>query len=134
VTNSDVGTINTKTAEGSLFYVGQTIWGRYSLSGTERYAWYSATETLPSYTENIASFAVAAIRDLPYGIRLTCTANVFDDRSSIRSARDLASLRANLSWSVNKITVSVDGQTAWTFESPTISRADTITVDIQRFF
>ncbi|HJV64477.1 MAG TPA: hypothetical protein VJ550_01960 [Geomonas sp.] len=134
LSESVVGTLTTRTVDSSAYYTRDIPLGRFSIAGTERFSWYSASETVPSYEENVTTISFSGVRSLLYNLRLTCTANLYDDRSSIRRPKDIATLRTNLNYTLNKMTISMDGQTSWTFEGSAVSRNDTVTVDFQRYF
>jgi hypothetical protein len=133
-TDNTIGDLNSRTVEAGAQYLKDSNLGRFSLVGSERFAWFGATPTQGSYQQNTVTMSMAGIRGLGSNCRLTTSLNLFDDRSSLRSPRDIASLRASILYVLNKVSITVDGQTAWTLSSGNVNRNDTFTVDFSRYF
>jgi hypothetical protein len=133
-TENSIGELQSKIGEGTAQFQRDTLVGRFSLVGSDRFSWFGATSTQDSYHENTATVSVAGMRGLGDNCRLTASANLFDDRSSLRSPRDIMSLRASLLYLLNKVSVTVDGKTSWTLSGKSVTRDDTITVDLLRYF
>jgi hypothetical protein len=133
-TDSIVGNLDAQTLEGSGQSIRDTSFGRFSLVGNERFSWYSATATVPAYSENTTTLAVAGVRNLLSNLRLTVSTNVSDTRSDLRGARDIVSLRGSLLYLLNKMSITLDGQSSWSFSGSTATRDDTATIDLVRYF
>ena len=129
-----VGSLDAQTLEGSGQYIRDTGFGRFSLVGTERYSWYNATATVPAYAENATTLSLAGVRNLLTNLRLTMSTNVNDTRSDLRGARDIVSVRGSLLFVLNKMSLTFDGQSSWSFSGSTATRDDTVTIDLVRYF
>jgi hypothetical protein len=134
VTASDVGSLTSRAIDSSAQYITDLPVGRVAFSGTERYSWFSASGNVPAYGENTTALSASGMRGLGSHMRLTISGNWYDTRSDIRGAKDIATLRANLLFVMNKTMINMDGQTSWNITSGSVTRNDTVTIDFSRYF
>jgi hypothetical protein len=129
-----VGDLTTHALEGTAQV--QTVLGNglLTLLGRERYNMYGSTPTAAARTENQLEASVGYARLLGGFMRVTMQANALDIRSQRRNPRDIFSLRASLLIPINKLTVSLTGQTGWTVSGGVITRDDTLNVVVTRYF
>jgi len=132
-TETLVGDLETQWFEGSGQYSRDSRFGRFSLAATERYSRYGATPTVEAFTENTMTCSVAYLRNLFTNARLTMSAHAFDSRSELRGTRDIVSLRGSLQYSLNKMSLSLDGRSEWGFSRGTTTRDDTVSFDLLRY-
>ena len=133
-TNSMVGQLAAQAFEASGQFIRNFSMLALSVLASERYSLYGATSTVAAYAENTTTGSVGIVRNISSNMRMTLSANVLDDRSGQRSPRDIASLTGSLHYWLNKITIGLDGKTAWTFSGGTTSRDDTVNMNISRYF
>lgn len=133
-TDSEMGSFSTRYLDSSGQYIKDLVIGRFAFSGTERYTWYSSNGTTPAYGENTTSLAASGVRNLTSRLRLTVSGNLYDSRSDAKSPKDMASLRANLLFVLNKTMITMDGQTSWSFSAGSVTRNDNVSIDFSRQF
>jgi len=130
LTDSVLGDLRTDTAEGNGLY----NWENLSLTLIERYALYGASETSVAYRENTTQCTLAYARPLYSNVQLSTTTSLMDVRSSIRKTNDYATFRASLKILLNKLTITMVGQTGWTFSGGSTTRDDSLNVNVTRYF
>ncbi|MBJ6727268.1 hypothetical protein [Geomesophilobacter sediminis] len=131
---NQLGDLTSRTFEGSGQYFKEEGNARYTVVGSDRYVSYDATSTTRSYGENTASCSVGGMRQLNPYARFTVAANAYDTRSDIRSPKDIVSLRGTLLIVVNRMSLTVDGQTSWSFSGGIVTRENTASVQLLRYF
>ena len=134
LSESVVGNMSAQSFEGTTQYEWQSSLGRFNFVGSERYSKYDATQTSPAYGENVVTLSVGGVRSISSRTKITLSANAYDSRRDLRSAKDIVSLRGALYTTLNKVTLALEGQTSWNFSEGANTRDDTFTIDFSRTF
>ncbi len=130
LTDSVLGDLHTDTAEGN----GQYNWEDLSLTLIERYALYGASQTSIGYRENTTQCTLAYAKPIYSNILFSATTSLMDVRSTIRTTTDYATFRGSLKIFLNKLTITMVGQTGWTFSGGATTRDDSLNVNVTRYF
>jgi hypothetical protein len=130
LTDSVLGDLRSDTVEGN----GQYFWEDLSLSLLERYALYGPSETSVGYRENTTQCSLVYARPIFSNAQFSTTTSLMDIRSSIRKTNDYATFRGSLKILLNKLTITMVGQTGWIFSSGTTTRDDSLNVNVTRYF
>lgn len=117
---------------------GRARWDSYnssfSLMARDRYYMYDTNSATVGYSENTAELSASYIRNILTNMKLSVQTNVLDIRSELRGAKDSLSLQSTYLIILNKTTITMSGQTAWTLYNGGISRDDSVHIDITRNF
>ncbi len=95
---------------------------------------YEGTSTSVAYRENTTDLTVSYVRNILTYAKLTLRATANDMRSDLQPAKDSLSLMANCLIIINMITINLNGQAAWIFDTNGTTRNDTFHIDITRYF
>jgi hypothetical protein len=130
LTDNILGDLHSDTVDGN----GQYNWEDLSLTLVERYALYSASLTSVGYRENTTQCTLAYARPVFSNAQFSATTSLMDVRSSIRKTTDYATFRGSLKIFLNKLTITMVGQTGWTFSGGATTRDDSLNVNVTRYF
>jgi hypothetical protein len=130
LTDSVVGDLRTDTAEGN----GQYNWENVTLTLIERFALYGASESSVGYRENTTQCTLAYARPIYSNVLFTSTTSLMDVMDSIQKTINYATFRGSLKILLNKLTISLMGQTGWTFTGGATTRDDQLNINVTRYF
>jgi hypothetical protein len=132
--DSQVGDLESQSVEGSASYSMDLGRGSLMLAGSENYSWNGGSDTAPGFSENTLTCSAVLVRNSFLSGRLLVSANALDARNDLRGTRDIFSLRSSWLYARNSFSVSLDGQTAWTFAEGVVTRNNSLTVSLRRSF
>jgi len=130
LTDNVLGDLHSDTAEGN----GQYQWQDLSMTMSERFALYDASQSSVGYRENTTQFTLAYARPLDSNVLLTSTTSLMNVLNSIQKSSNYATFRASVKILLNKLTINMVGQTGWVFSGGTSTRDDSLNITVTRFF
>lgn len=132
--NLVVGDLTSQAFEGNVMAHWQTANANFSLTARDTYNVYDATLNSVAYWDNNADMTISYSRYLMSNTMLTLQGNANDSRAELQPTKDSLSLRVNSQTVFNKITINLNGQTAWIFDQNGTTRNDSVHVDLTRYF
>ena len=100
----------------------------------DRYYIYDASQTASRNSENSGEVSLSYLKNVSMNSRLTLLTTFADLRSDSKGAVDSLSLRAVYLVQMNNSTITVSGQSAWSFSNGKTIRDDYLHVDFVRYF
>jgi hypothetical protein len=128
------GSLTSQSYGGEVTTNWQTDKSTISLSARDSFATYDATSTAAASWDNNADMSVSYQRNILANTTLSLQGNVNDSRSKLNSSKDSFSLRANSQVQLNKVSISLSGQTSWVLDKSGTSRNDSFHIDLSRYF
>jgi hypothetical protein len=130
LTDSVLGDLHTDTVEGN----GQYFWEDLTLTLVERFALYGASESSVGYRENTTQCTLAYTKPIYSNVLFTSTTSLLDVMNSIQQTANYATFRGSLKILLNKLTITMVGQSGWTFTGGTTTRDDSLNINVTRYF